>query len=225
MKTLITSLALLVTLIAQAQYDRVFHPSTFKKFRGIMRSIPYKTDDWEAPLMRASIKSVYPEDVQRQPAQYIDSMIHWVGIVKEVSIKDSLGVSTIEFILEQKHWDYIEDYSIQDEIMFVSPLGDGSFKLQVPALLLTESDKDRISKMAEEKKLFLCYGQLHASTDLPLLIATGIKVVDYKFYSTAIFTYDIERDTEGHVVLEKNGIPKHTGFKMLRIAKRGQNKN
>jgi hypothetical protein len=113
-----------------------------------MRSNPYKPDDWENPLLHIA------------PSLYADSFVHWIGLVKEVMINDSLGVSAISFTLEQKYWDYIEDYSIQDEVMFVSPPGEGDFILQVPQILLTEEDKEVLKKMAEEKKLFFCYGRL-----------------------------------------------------------------
>src|SRR5689334_16187504 len=98
-------------------------------------------------------------------------------------MQDIDDTSAIIFTLEQKYWDYIEDYSVQDEVMFLSPEGEGDFHTLV-RLKLTDEEKDKIKKMPEDKTLFFCYGKIVEDSDLPALRADYIKTVQYKYYST-----------------------------------------
>lgn len=190
-----------------------------------MRSNGYKPDKEEKPLLDASAKTVFPSDVKKNPALYADTLVHWIGIVKDVIIKDdSSNISTVVFAVDQKYWDYIEDYSIQDEIMFVSPIGEGEFHVLVQ-LELTAEQKEKLKDMPAEQTLFFCYGHVIEDAELPALKASYIKTVDYKYYSTKIFSYKIKRDKEGRVVTNKYGMPETDEFKMLKVARRGQNKD
>jgi hypothetical protein len=207
-----------------AQYETIFHPSVFKKFKGLMKSNSYKADDAEKKLLEKTSKALFPSDIKKNPQAYIDTPIHWIGIVKDVIIPDSNNSSTVLFTLEQKYWDYIEDYSIQDEVMFLSPEGEGEFHAVIQ-LTLTDEEKQKLRRMPEEQTLFFCYGNIIADNTLPAMKATYIKTVDYKYYTTKIFSYKIKRDEEGHVVTDKAGRPQPDDLKFLKVAGRGQNKD
>jgi hypothetical protein len=207
-----------------AQYETVFHPSSFKKFKGLMRSNSYKADAAEKQLLGKITTALFPSDIKKNPPAYIDTPIHWIGIVKDVIILDSNNSSTVLFTLEQKYWDYIEDYSIQDEVMFLSPEGEGEFHAVVQ-LTLTDEEKQKLRKLPDEQTLFFCYGTIIADNTLPAMKATYIKTVDYKYYSTKIFSYKIKRDDEGRVVTDKVGRPQPDDLKFLKVAGRGQNKD
>jgi hypothetical protein len=207
-----------------AQYETVFHPSSFKKFKGLMKSNSYKADADEKILLEKSVRSLFPSDIEKNPQAYIDTPVHWIGVVKDIIILDSNNSSTVLFTLEQKYWDYVEDYSIQDEVMFVSPEGEGEFHAVVQ-LTLTDEEKQKLRKMPEQQTLFFCYGTIIADNTLPAMKATYIKTVDYKYYSTKIFSYKIKRDDKGRVVTDNAGRPQTDDLKFLKVAGRGQNKD
>ena len=59
---------------------------------------------------------------------------------------------------------------------------------------------------------------------IPILISKQIKYIDYAFYTTKVFSYEIERDNEGEVVTNSTGEVNIINFKTLKVARAGQNK-
>jgi hypothetical protein len=219
---------IIIFLIAQfgspyAQTSTELHPGGFKKNKMLMSSNPYKPDDWERPYYDSSIKTVFPSDLIRSPENYKDKLIHLIGIVDSVYISNTDSTVIATFLLDNKYWDYIEDYSIQDEVMFISEKGDGKFWVTLTGIQpgLVES----IRKFADEQKLFFVYGNFKGlSNGYPVLAAQQIKYIDYEFYTTHIFYYEVERNKKGDVVVGKKGKVQLTNFKFLKIAQAGQNK-
>jgi hypothetical protein len=71
----------------------------------------------------------------------------------------------------------------------------------------------------------LVYGDFKEITNnLPVLAARQIKYIDYEFYTTKVFSYEIARDKTGKVVTDKKGKIQTTNFEFLKMAKAGQNK-
>lgn len=206
--------------LSNAQTTSVLHHGTFKKGKLFMHSNPYKPDDWEKPYYDSALKTVFPSDLVKQPDRYQDKMIHLMGVVEGVLI-DSNNVVTVQ--LENKYWDYTEDYSIQDEVMFVSEKGEGSFR--VTLYPISAEQLANIKDFVAQKKLFLVYGTFKGlANNYPLLAAQQVKYIDYELYTTRVFSYEVERDKNGHVVTDKRGKVQLTNFQFLKVAKAGQNK-
>jgi hypothetical protein len=203
-----------------SQEDPIVHQGTFKKGKFGMSSNLYKPDSWEKPFYDSSLKTVFPSDLKKQPDKYVDKLIHLMGIVDSV-YTDSNG--NVTFLLENKYWDYVEDYSIQDEKMFVSEKGEGGF-------LVTLSDVspeqfEYFKKFPAEKKLFLVYGIFkELANGYPVLSARKIKYIDYEFYTTKVMSYEIQRDKDGNVITDKKGRAQITNFHFIIVPKAGQNK-
>ncbi len=188
-----------------------------------MSSNFYRPDDWEKSYFEKSLKTALPSDLNKSPEKYKGQLIHLVGIVDSAYAETKNDSVTLTFVLENKYWDYIEDYSIQDEVMFVSPKGEGKFLVTVPAMTATESEA--FKNFPSEKKLFLVYGNFNGiATNFPLITAQQVKYIDYKWYSTAIFSYEIKRDSNGEVEPDKKGHLQITNFAFQKVAKKGQNK-
>ncbi|HEX8298014.1 MAG TPA: hypothetical protein VF594_02545 [Rubricoccaceae bacterium] len=188
-------------------------------------SRPYQPLDWEAAALAGSLKTAMPSDVVTDPAQYQGRLIHWVGVVDTFSV-EAVGDSVftrIEF--EQHYYDYIEDFSIQDETMFVSPLGGGRFVYaDARAGASVDSLRQSLSMGAASGNLGFVYGTLQAvRSGLPILTNGRIRFVPDRLFSTAIFRYDVRRDAEGRAVGTENGFPELTGIEFLKIAGPGQN--
>jgi len=210
-------------LKSDAQTSSTLHRGTFKKGKILMSSNSYKPDVWEKPYFDSSVKTAFPSDLLKTPEKYKNKLIHLIGIVDSVFIDSINGTNTATFLLENKYWDYTEDYSIQDEVMFVSEKGDGRFLVTLSGI--NSNEIETLKRFPAEKKLFLVYGDFKDIKDnYPVIFAQQIKYVDYEFYSTNIFSYEIKRDKKGNVQTDKKGKVQMTNFKFLRIAKAGQNK-
>jgi hypothetical protein len=217
-------LILLATLLCQAnaQVSNYFHEGNFRKRVG-MSSNPYKPDDWEKPYMDAAIKSAFPPDLIKTPEEYRGKPIHLIGIIDSAIIDLRDDSTHLSFLLENKYWDYIEDYSIQDEKMFVSPMGGGKFRITLS--FAGKASQEDFINIAKEKTLFLVYGDFQTVAEgIPVIAARQIKYIDYKWYTTTAFSYDIKRDKKGLVVTDKKGNVEITDFHFLKVPGRGQNK-
>lgn len=209
---------------SQAQLSNYVRETTFGKRLIGMSSRHYKLDDWEKPLWDSSLRNGFPSSLVKHPDQFKGKLIHLIGILDSVTVDMQNPDSTrITLLLTNKYWDYVEDYSIQDEKMFVSPLGDGKFRVRfsIPG----KPAEGEINKINSPNTLFLVYGYFDSvADDIPVLTARQLKYVDYKWYSTKIFYYDIKRDNDGMAVTDKKGDPIVIDFKFLKVAGRGQNK-
>ena len=205
---------------ANAQTGPVLNHGTFKKGKIFMSSKHYKPDDWERPYYDSSIKKAFPTDLIKSPENYKDRCIHLIGVVDSVTVNEN---KTVTFLLDNKYWDYVEDYSIQDEVMFVSEKGDGKFWVTVTAI--DPEQLEAVKHFPEEKKLFLVYGMFkEISNNYPVLAALKIKYIDYELYTTKVFSYDVARNEKGEVITDKKGDIGMTNFNFLKTAKKGQNK-
>jgi len=185
-----------------------------------MSSNQYKPDNWERSYYDSSLKTAFPSDLTKHSEKYLEKLIHLIGIVDSVSMDSS---ETVTFHLENKYWDYIEDYSIQDEKMFISEKGDGKFLVTISNISPEQFENFKI--FPAENKLFLVYGIFkQLANGLPVLSARKIKYIDYELYTTKIFSYEILRDKNGDVATDKKGKVQMTNFKFFNVAKAGQNK-
>lgn len=224
MKKLVIFIFLFEQLInINAQTNSSLHHGTFKKDKVLMSSNSYKPDDWEKLYFDSSIKTAFPSDLNKFPEKYENKLVHLIGIVDSVYIDNKDSVATATFLLDNKYWDYIEDYSIQDEVIFVSEKGDGRFLVTLSNIKNDEANN--FKSFASEKKLFLVYGIFKGSINkYPVISAQQIKYIDYELYTTNVFSYEVERDKKGNVETDKRGKIQMTNFKFLKVAKAGQNK-
>ncbi len=203
---------------SNAQTGAIIHQGGFKKGKIAMSSNQYKPDNWEKPYYDSSLKTAFPSDLTKHSEKYLEKLIHLIGIVDSVYI-DSGKIVT--FRLENKYWDYIEDYSIQDEKMFVSGKGDGKFLVTLSNI--SPEQFENFKRFPSENKLFLVYGIFkELANGLPVLSARQIKYIDYELYTTKIYSYEILRDKNGDVVTDKKGKVQTTNFTFFKVPKAGQ---
>lgn len=185
---------------------------------------------WEEPLFKASNKGIFPSDVRKNPEKYKEVVINWFGVID--SSKFSITNDTIEMTLylEQKYYNYIEDFSIQKERIFLSPLGEGKFifkgrKCRIDPELEWDKEKEMLKKIAKKGNLAICYGKVMGLNELnqPIISKGAVRFVHEKWYSTNIATYKVKRDSMGKVILNKRGCPEIEDFKFLKIPGPGKN--
>jgi len=220
-------LAILLGTIQQvsAQLENSLYEGRFKKFTGLMSSNHYKPDILEDSLFNKAIKTAFPSDLEKFPERYKGKLIHLIGIVDSVKVIQQDNTVVFTFILENKYWDYIEDYSRQDEVMFVSPKGDGKFRVIVSASNLNTKDIAYVKRFPAQKKLFLVNGIFTEIIDgIPTLTTHQIKYIDYQYYTTYVFSYEVARNTKGEVMTSPDGMLQFDKFERLKLASPGQNK-
>ncbi len=184
----------------------------------------YRPLPWEENLMSNALKTVMPSDVRLNPERYQGKLIHWIGIVKSYDVLDSVN-NDIMFRLDQKFYDYIEDFSIQRETIFLSPKGEGEFYY---IQSFPDSSSDTIKKwldgMVYRNDLAFCYGDFYKlENDLPVLVGKRTRFIHEQFYSTQIMSYGIKRDNEGKIIADVRGYPECDSLKLLQIPRSGEN--
>ena len=185
----------------------------------------YQPLEWEEPLYASSTKAVFPSDLRKHPDNYTDEIIHWVGIIKDYELTDG-EKRILELTIDQKYWDYIEDFSIQTETIFLSSAGEGLFRFVIESTspLSYEEQEKELADMVNREDLALVYGKLHDfDGDVPILQGLGLRTIHEMYYSTKIWYYEIERNADGSVAVDENGWPIKTNFKSLTIPKAGEN--
>jgi len=169
-----------------------------------------------------SLKNVMPSDVLKNPDQYTGKQIHWIGILESYKfIKNDL----LRLTLNQKYWDYIEDYSVQTERIFLSPLGEGIFYLDIPFAQSKKNEIDEYFDSASKRKdLVFAYGTFSGIVEgVPILQYRNASYVHERYYSTAIFKYEISRDENGKVITDDRGLPKVKNLVTLKTPMPGKN--
>lgn len=172
-----------------------------------------------------SIKDITPSDIVKKPKKYLKKQIHWIGILRDVKFTKYKNTKVAKLTLSQKYWDYVEDYSIQKEVMFLSNKGGGDFILLFPYKV---KEKIKFEKFIREsiarEDLMFVYGLLlKVESNKPVLGHTNGRFVHEKYYSTNIWEYDIKRDNRGNIITNERGLPAITNVKVLKIPLFGEN--
>jgi len=84
--------------------------------------------EWEMDEMNKANLWVYPNDVRPNIVNYFDTLVAWPGLIKEDSFYRSDDQVVLELLLEHRYYDWLEDYGMQREKIFLSPRGEGLFK-------------------------------------------------------------------------------------------------
>jgi hypothetical protein len=79
----------------------------------------------EQELFAIATPNVLPDDVRANLDAYRQTMLRWSGIIRECGFVADRNA--LRLLVEHHYWDWIEDYSIQREIAFLSPRGEGRF--------------------------------------------------------------------------------------------------
>jgi len=110
--------------------------------------------------------------------------------------------------------------------MFVSPHGEGEFyyiaKYPNATVELLQSKLEKFKR----NDLGICYGKIvNLKNDKPIIKGKGIRYVSYRLYTTKIMSYKVKKDSvTGETVCGENNMYKTKDFKLLKVAKEGQNK-
>src|SRR4051812_46969455 len=82
----------------------------------------------EEQYFKQASKEIYPNDVRNNLEKYQSSKIAWPGVITEVRTTDQSGTAELTFVIEHHYYNWLLDYSIQSEKIFLSPRGEGVFR-------------------------------------------------------------------------------------------------
>ena len=78
-------------------------------------------------------REIYPNDVRSNFQQNSSIKVAWPGFITEAKWDEKEGAYATTFVLEHHYYDWILDYSIQKEKLFLSSRGEGAFATICPS--------------------------------------------------------------------------------------------
>jgi len=144
--------------------------------------------DWEKREFDKANRSIYPDDIRKDLTSYKSSTIAWAGIVKQTEVLKVEGGTAFYFTLEHHYFDWIEDFGIQRERIFLSPKGEGLFKTSWG--LTQDVPQSEIEEIKSPGYLLIVYGQPTEIQDKTVVIeASYIRGISKKLYTTERMDY------------------------------------
>lgn len=181
----------------------------------------------EKEVLKKADKSILPNDVKNDLLTNKNKSVVWTGIVEKVDFQTTKDNEVIvDIYLQHRFYDFIEDFSIQQEKMFVSPFGEGTYILRkkMNKKISIEQLKSEFPKIIFKECFMITYGKITENeNEIPILEQENMRIVFPENYATNLFSYKVERDKNGKVVLTENGEPNLIDFKTLKVAKKGRN--
>lgn len=144
--------------------------------------------DWEQREFDRARRDVYPDDVRRNLEQHKSTVVAWPGIIVESTF--DVGEDGIDefFLLEHHYYDWIEDFSVQRETIFLSPRGEGLFKTSWA--LKRDADLEELREVSAPGNLAIVYGiPERIEGNVIVLRSTYIRGIDKQWYTTQALDY------------------------------------
>jgi len=143
----------------------------------------------EAALALQAKKDIYPRQVRDSLTRYSSVLVVWPGIVRSVAAQASGDSLTLS--VEHHYFDWKEDHGCQRELYFVSPRGEGTFKLTIPS---TAAEAPGFTGKAVVGALVIAYGIPTTVDSLPgeaaiSLTAKAANIIESTWYRTDAFSY------------------------------------
>ena len=146
----------------------------------------------EKRLFPYAKRDVFPDDVRKDPAAHRATVLLWSGIIQSADAVPVAGGTGLRLVIEHHYWDFIEDYSIQRAIAFLSPRGEGTF--EVLFAFAIPAERVRPQDMA------IVYGSpigAAGSADHVILDGAVLRTLPRDKYATDIWDYGRDWLTRG----------------------------
>ena len=141
---------------------------------------------WEETAFKKANREIFPDDVRNDFAAHDSSRIAWPGIVLEAEREHTDSTIIVHFKVEHHYDDWIEDFSIQQERIFLSPQGEGLFSTDW--YLNPAADTSTLSESIGS--MIIVYGIPTAVVDSVIDVsAYYVRVIDKQWFATDIFDY------------------------------------
>lgn len=158
--------------------------------------------EWETKAFSKANREVYPNDVRGNFAAFDSARVAWPGIVLKAEPKNQDSIIEIHFVIQHHYYDWLEDFSIQQERIFLSPRGEGVF--ETTWWVQPTADTSVIAQSVGN--MVIVYGIPSAVHDSSIVLdAYYIREIERKWFATDIFDYG--RPGDSMRILRIPGIP------------------
>ncbi|MBU0983232.1 MAG: hypothetical protein KKA42_05140 [candidate division Zixibacteria bacterium] len=142
--------------------------------------------DWEEYAVKKADRQKYPNDVREDFSSHDSSRVAWPGIVLSAAPIVSDSAIEVRFVIEHHYYDWIEDFSIQQERIFLTPRGEGVFETS----WYIKADADTTDIKESIGDMIIVYGIPTGVRDsLVDLRAFYIRTIDPAWFATDILDY------------------------------------
>jgi len=142
--------------------------------------------DWEKEAFLKAEREIYPNDVRDDFPKYDSARVAWPGIILGAETSDIDTSIIIQFKIEHHYYDWIEDFSIQQEKIFLSPRGEGLFETKWH--LKPGSDITKVNESIGD--MIIVYGIPKDIKDSTIVLdAYYVRVIEKQWFSTQFFNY------------------------------------
>jgi hypothetical protein len=142
--------------------------------------------EWEESAFKKADREIFPDDVRQDFASHDSSRVAWTGIILVATTKKTDSTVEVRFTVEHHYYDWIEDFSIQQERIFLSPRGEGVF--ETSWYLTPDSDTSEIAESIGD--MIIVYGIPSGLNDSVIeLRSYYVRVIDSQWFATDIMDY------------------------------------
>lgn len=130
-------------------------------------------------------RDVFPNDVRENLERYRMTKVAWPGFIRDARWMEKDGGFQTTFVLEHHYYDWIVDYSIQKEKLFISPRGEGNFSTVCPAQ--KEQEEQTLTATGN---LLIVYGTPEKDEDgMPYLTCDYARFIKKEWIRTDVMDY------------------------------------
>ena len=143
----------------------------------------------EAELARRADKEIYPQNVRDSLTRFTSTLIVWPGIVRRMV--SSASGDSITLVLEHHYFDWKEDHGCQRELYFLSPRGEGLFRLTIPPIAARApgfTGKPTIGALVIAYAMPTSVDTLEGQPSITVS-AKGVNIIEPRWYRTDAFSY------------------------------------
>jgi hypothetical protein len=154
-------------------------------------SRPYApSTEQEREVFFSAHRDVFPDDVRRDLDAHRTTLLAWVGIITSARWLDRKQ-PTAEFLIEHHYWDWIEDHSVQREVAFLSPRGEGPFSC-VKTFVKPSAKSKVVHPLPPPGSMAIVYGYpeaVRAQSEIVDFRCVAISTAPPEWYGTDIWDY------------------------------------
>jgi hypothetical protein len=114
------------------------------------------------------------------------TLVAWVGVIESARWLDPTE-PIAEFMIEHHYWDWIEDHSIQREVAFLSPRGEGRF-----TCVKRSAESKAGDPLPPNQSMAIAYGYpevVRSDSGVVELRCLVISIAPREWYGTDIWDY------------------------------------
>lgn len=138
--------------------------------------------------MRAARRDVYPGDVLQHLEEHAGHTVAWAGVIRAFTVSEEAGQRVVRLDVEHRYFDWIEDHGIQPERFFLSPRGEGTFRVAWPA---PPRDRGERSVLIHVGDMLVSYGRPSVVRDgvVGLHPVVYVRLIARRFYADNVLDY------------------------------------